>query len=44
MVVFRDMSLPLGSLIEIRVLATNLKGSSDQSELNTEGAIVQNVP
>lgn len=33
-------SLPLGQLIEVKVTATNLKGTSDYSDLNTEGAIV----
>jgi hypothetical protein len=33
-------NLQLGSLIEVQVIATNLKGASTPSELNTEGAIV----
>jgi hypothetical protein len=33
-------SLPFGDLILVKVVATNLKGTSDDSDLNTEDAIV----
>jgi hypothetical protein len=32
--------LALGDLILVKVVANNLKGASDDSDLNTEGAIV----
>lgn len=46
MSVFREapFGLALNDLIEIQVFATNGKGTSDPSHLNTEGGIVQNVP
>lgn len=46
MSVFRaaPFSLNLSQLIEITVIATNVKGDSDYSEFNTEGGIVENVP
>jgi len=36
--------LPLGTMIQGQVYATNLKGVSDASPLNTFGAVVQDVP
>jgi len=46
MQVLRDApySLDLNTVVEIYVVATNAKGTSDPSEVNTEGGIVQNVP
>jgi hypothetical protein len=37
-------SLPLGRLIQVKVTATNDKGTSDDSPLNTVGAVVQFIP
>ena len=37
-------SLMLGKTIIIKVVATNNKGTSDDSMLNTVGAIVQDIP
>jgi hypothetical protein len=37
-------SLTLGSLIQVKVTATNDKGTSDDSPLNIVGAVVQHIP